>query len=163
MLHSAFSPDLATHEERRSLLIFKTEREIAAYVDRLDLGDGAVLTDTAYAYSVVMSSAHHGSSSSPRTAISPVPWPIPPGTGSNIYSSPLRNSATLMHCRPMAGLYETAPGIATVVQTFEGAFFGTGGCIESTDPRPEHHQPCSVVRVRLRMTSNVCGNRGPTS
>ena len=33
-------PDLATHEERRSLLIFHTERQIAAYIDYLDPGDG---------------------------------------------------------------------------------------------------------------------------
>lgn len=40
MLHSAISPHLATHEEPRSLLIFQIERQIAAYVDNLNPGDG---------------------------------------------------------------------------------------------------------------------------
>ena len=74
MLRSMFSPDLATLEERRSLLIFQTEREIAAYVDRLDLGDG----DRAHRHRVCIFRGHGectttGSSSSPRTATSPVP------------------------------------------------------------------------------------------
>ena len=56
MLRSTFFPDVASNEERRSLKIFQTEREIATYIDALDLGEGEIITDTAYAYSVVMAS-----------------------------------------------------------------------------------------------------------
>jgi hypothetical protein len=125
MLHSVFSPDLATHEERRSLLIFQTEREIAAYVDRLDLGDGAVLTDTAYAYSVVMASAHPRQFviTSDRDFAGAVADPAGHRVQYLLVPAPELGHADALQAR-WPGLYENGAGIATVVQTFEGAYFG---------------------------------------
>ena len=56
MLRSTFYPRQASKEERKSLRIFQTERQISRYIDGLDLPRGSVLTDTAYAYSVVLAS-----------------------------------------------------------------------------------------------------------
>lgn len=125
MLRSVFSPDLATHEERRSLLIFQTEREIAAYVDRLDLGDGAVLTDTAYAYSVVMASAQPRQFviTSDRDFAGAVADPAGHRVQYLLVPAPELGHADALQAR-WPGLYENGAGIATVVQTFEGAYFG---------------------------------------
>jgi hypothetical protein len=125
MLHSAISPASASHEERRSLLIFKTEREIAAYLDRLDPGEGTVLADTAYAYSVVMSSAH------PRQFVitSDLDFPAavadPAGHGVRylLVPAPELGRADALRAR-WPTLYEDGAGIATLVRTFNGAYFG---------------------------------------
>lgn len=57
MLRATFYPHDASKEDRRSLRIFQTEREIAGYIDGLHPGTGSVLTDTAYAYPVVLASS----------------------------------------------------------------------------------------------------------
>lgn len=124
-MHSALSPDLATHEERRSLLIVHTERQIAAYIDYLDPGDGTVLTDTAYAYSVVMASTR------PRqfviTSDLDFTGAVADPTGHRVkyllVPAPELGAADALQTR-WPGLYQDGAGIGTLVRTFPGAFFG---------------------------------------
>jgi hypothetical protein len=126
MLHSTFSPQQATFEECRSLLIFHTEREIAAYVDRLDPGEGSVLTDTAYAYSVVMAS-HRPTQfviTSDRDFAGAVADPAGHGVRYLLVPAPELGHADALQAR-WPGLYENGAGIATPVRTFEGAYFGS--------------------------------------
>jgi hypothetical protein len=126
MLHSTFSPQQATFEERRSLLIFQTEREIAAYVDRLDPGEGSVLTDTAYAYSVVMASSRPTQFviTSDRDFAGAVADPAGHGVRYLLVPAPELGHADALQAR-WPGLYENGAGIATPVRTFEGAYFGS--------------------------------------
>jgi hypothetical protein len=126
MLHSTFSPQQATFEERRSLLIFHTEREIAAYVDRLDPGEGSVLTDTAYAYSVVMASRRPTQFviTSDRDFAGAVADPAGHGVRYLLVPAPELGHADALQAR-WPGLYENGAGIATPVRTFEGAYFGS--------------------------------------
>jgi hypothetical protein len=126
MLHSTFSPRQATFEERRSLLIFQTEREIAAYVDRLDPGEGSVLTDTAYAYSVVMASSRPTQFviTSDRDFAGAVSDPAGHGVRYMLVPAPELGHADALQAR-WPGLYENGAGIATPVRTFEGAYFGS--------------------------------------
>ena len=126
MLHSTFSPQQATFEERRSLLIFHTEREIAAYVDRLDPGEGSVLTDTAYAYSVVMASSRPTQFviTSDRDFAGAVADPAGHGVRYLLVPAPELGHADALQAR-WPGLYENGAGIASPVRTFEGAYFGS--------------------------------------
>ena len=126
MLHSTFSPQQATFEERRSLLIFHTEREIAAYVDRLDPGEGSVLTDTAYAYSVVMASRRPTQFviTSDRDFAGAVADPAGHGVRYLLVPAPELGHADALQAR-WPGLYENGAGIASPVRTFEGAYFGS--------------------------------------
>jgi Dolichyl-phosphate-mannose-protein mannosyltransferase len=126
MLHSTFSPQQATFEERRSLLIFQTEREIAAYVDRLNPGDGTVLTDTAYAYSVVMASSRPTQFviTSDRDFAGAVADPAGHGVRYLLVPAPELGHADALQAR-WPGLYDNGAGIATPVRTFEGAYFGS--------------------------------------
>jgi hypothetical protein len=126
MLHSTFSPRQATFEERRSLLIFHTEREIAAYVDRLDPGEGSVLTDTAYAYSVVMASSKPTQFviTSDRDFAGAVADPAGHHVRYLLVPAPELGHADALQAR-WPGLYENGAGIATPVRTFEGAYFGS--------------------------------------
>jgi len=123
MLHSAISPDLATHEEQRSLLIFQTERQIAAYIDTLNPGDGTVLTDTAYAYSVVMTSSrpHQFVITSDLDFAGAVADPAGHRVKYLLVAS-LGAADALKVQWP--DLYDNGGGISTLVQTFSGAFFG---------------------------------------
>jgi len=125
MLHSAISPDLATHEEQRSLLIFHTERQIAAYIDNLNPGDGTVLTDTAYAYSVVMASSrpHQFVITSDLDFAGAVADPAGHGVKYLLVPAPNLGPADALKVR-WPGLYDNGGGISTLVQTFSGAFFG---------------------------------------
>jgi hypothetical protein len=124
-LHSAISPALATNEERRSLLIFQTEREVAAQIDQLDLGDGAVLTDTAYAYSVVMASKRPKQFviTSDLDFAGAVADPAGHGVRYLLVPAPELGHADALQAR-WPGLYENGAGIAEEVRTFSGAFFG---------------------------------------
>jgi hypothetical protein len=125
MLHSAISPEQATAEERRSLLIYRTEREIAGYIDRLNAGEGTVLADTAYAYSVVMASRDPKQFvvTSDLDFAGAVTDPRGHGVRYLLVPAPeLGHSDALQGQWP--GLYADGAGIATLEQTFDGAFFG---------------------------------------
>jgi hypothetical protein len=125
MLRSAILPASASHEDRRSLLIFQTEREISAFIDRLDPGEGAVLTDTAYAYAVVLSSK------SPKQFVvtSDLDFPgavaDPSGHGVKylLVPAPELGRADALRAR-WPTLYQDGAGISTLVWTFNGAYFG---------------------------------------
>jgi len=45
-------------DQRRLAAAFSTEREIAAYLDRMQLPDGSVLADPVYAFSIIVASRH---------------------------------------------------------------------------------------------------------
>lgn len=126
MLHSTFFPQQATFEERRSLLIFRTEREIADYLDRLDPGEGTVLTDTAYSYSVVMASRRPTQFviTSDRDFAGAVADPAGHGVRYLLVPAPELGHADALQAR-WPGLYDSGAGIATPVRTFEGAYFGS--------------------------------------
>jgi hypothetical protein len=125
MLHSAFSPNLATFEERRSLLIFQTERQVADYIDSLDSGDGTVLADTAYAYSVVMCSRHTRRFviTSDLDFAAAVADPAGHGVRYLLVPAPELGRADALRAR-YPTLYSDGAGISTLVRTFNGAFFG---------------------------------------
>lgn len=53
---AAVAPSKANAQDRQHLQIYRTEGEVAAYIDRLDLPTGAVLTDSAYAFPVLLAS-----------------------------------------------------------------------------------------------------------
>lgn len=125
MLRSVFFPGLASHEEQRSLLIFKTERAVAAYIDSLDPGSSTVLTDTAYAYSIVMSSRHPGQFviTSDLDFQAAVADPAGHGVKYLLVPAPeLGPADALGHYWP--GLYATGAGIATQEKLFPGEYFG---------------------------------------
>ncbi|PID53692.1 MAG: ABC transporter [Micrococcales bacterium] len=58
MLKSWLNPAAANPQDHAARQLFTTEREIAGYLDDLNLPEGSVLTDTAYSYSVVLASRH---------------------------------------------------------------------------------------------------------
>jgi 4-amino-4-deoxy-L-arabinose transferase-like glycosyltransferase len=45
-------------DERKQAATFSTEREIAGYLDRLNLPDGSILADPVYAFSIIVASQH---------------------------------------------------------------------------------------------------------
>ncbi|WP_395725764.1 phospholipid carrier-dependent glycosyltransferase [Nakamurella sp.] len=125
MLRSVFYPDLASHEEQRSLLIFKTERQVAEYIDSLDPGESSVLTDTAYAYSIVMASRRPTQFviTSDLDFQGAVADPAGHGVKYLLVPAPELGPADAVgHHWP--GLFQNGAGIATEVQHFQGAFYG---------------------------------------
>jgi hypothetical protein len=125
MLHSAISPALATNEERRSLLIYHTESEIAAYIDHLNPGDASVLADTAYAYSVVMSSKHPKQFiiTSDLDFAGAVSDPSGHRVMYLLVPAPELGHADALRAR-WPTLYQDGAGISSQVHAFRGAFFG---------------------------------------
>jgi hypothetical protein len=165
MLHSAISPDLATDEERRSLLIFQTERQIAAYIDNLDPGDGAVLTDTAYAYSVVMASTR------PRQFVitsdldfaGAVADPTGHGVKYLLVPAPELGRADGLQIQ-WPGLYQTGAGHRRPGADLPGRLLrrlaAVPGQLKSArSRRAAGRQPAAWART----TASVNGNCGPTS
>ena len=69
--------------ERRIAATFSTEREIAAYLDGLDLPPSSVITDTVYGFAVVAASGKPERSSFRRTRTSPNCSTIRPPTASS--------------------------------------------------------------------------------
>lgn len=125
MLRSLLMPNLASHEDKKSLLIFQTERSIAADLDRLNLPDGSVLTDTAYAYSVVLASER------PRqfviTSDLDFVGAVADPTGHHVQYLlvPGRNLGPADALRRhWPSLYDNGAGLSTLVRTYRGAFFG---------------------------------------
>lgn len=57
ILSDVFTPDRPGND-LRLLQMFQVERSIATYLDQLRPGDGTVLADSAYAFPIIMSSAH---------------------------------------------------------------------------------------------------------
>ena len=125
MLRSVFFPTLASHEDRRSLLIFTTERSVAAYLDSLHLPPGSIVTDTAYAYSIVLASRY------PKqfviTSDRDFPYAVEDPTGHHVQymlvpSPGLGPADALQHQWP--GLYENGSRVGTLVKEWKGAFYG---------------------------------------
>lgn len=125
MLRSVFFPDLASHEEQRSLLIFRTEREVADYIDTLDPGDASVLTDTAYAYSIVMASRRPTQFviTSDLDFEGAVADPAGHGIKYLLVPAPELGPADALG-QQWPGLFKDGAGIASPVQLFQGAFYG---------------------------------------
>jgi hypothetical protein len=131
MLRATFRPKLASPEERESLRIFQAEREIAAELDReiaadldrLTLGEGTVLTDTAYAYPIVLGSARPTqfvitSDFDFRDAVAD-----PSGHGIRYVLVPERAESDALR-RQWPTLYEDGAGIAVLVKKWPGAYLG---------------------------------------
>jgi hypothetical protein len=125
MLRSTFHPATAGNEEKRSLLIFQTEREIAGYVDGLDLGESTVLTDAAYAYPVVLSSERPRVFviTSDRDFKAAVADPAGHGIRYLLVPAPDLGAADALR-RQWPDLYENGDRIATLVRQWNGLYYG---------------------------------------
>lgn len=125
MLRSTFYPKLANHEERRSLFIFQTERQIAAYLDALRPPDGSVLADTAYAYSVVLASRNPKQFviTSDRDFQSAVADPTGHHVQYLLVPAPNLGPADALN-RHWPGLYGSGSRVGILVKEWHGAYFG---------------------------------------
>jgi hypothetical protein len=125
MMRSTFFPAAASVEDRKSLLIYHTERQIAAEIDAMHPAEGTVLSDTAYAYSVVLASSdpRRFVVTSDRDFDASVADPSGHGIRYLLVPSPnLGPSDGLQHHWP--GLFENGGGVGTLVKEWRGQFFG---------------------------------------
>jgi hypothetical protein len=125
MLRSTFFPDAASAEDRKSLLIYHTERQIAAEIDAMRLGEGSVLADTAYAYSVVLASSNSRQFvvTSDRDFDPSVADPSGHRIRYMLVPSPNLGPADgLQHHWP--GLYQDGGRVGRLVKEWRGQFYG---------------------------------------
>lgn len=123
MMVSLFRPDKASKEDRKSLLLFHNERQISADIDRMNLPDGSVLTDTAYAYSVVLASKR------PKTYVVTSDRDFEAAV-----NDPVRHHIRYLLVsnfaiadalqRKWPTLYDDGGGVATLVKTYTGVSYG---------------------------------------
>jgi hypothetical protein len=126
-LRSVFLPELASTEDKKSLRIFETERSIADYIASLDSGEGTVITDTAYAYSVILAA----STADPRQFVitsdldfdDAVADPRSHGITYMLVPSPNLGPADALG-KQWPGLYDDGGGIGVLVKEWTGAFYG---------------------------------------
>ena len=133
---AAVSPGLANEEDRRHLAIFQTEQQIAATLDAMHLPDSSVLTDSAFAFPILLATRH------PRQFVI---------TSDRDFKPILRDPAAahlryllvpqpekapsdaLEHAHP--GLYETGAGVGRTVMSWHGASdSGDWRLLRVTDP-----------------------------
>jgi hypothetical protein len=112
-------PDSVTERkalEHRIAASFSTEREIAEYLERLNLAESSVITDTVYGFAIIAASQH------PKTFVVPSDPDF-----TNLLNSPADNGIEYLLAVPPAGrgksdalniryptLYETGADIATL-------------------------------------------------
>lgn len=102
--------------EHRIAATFETEREIAAYLDRLDLPESSVITDTVYGFAIVAASER------PKTFVVPSDQDF-----TTLLNSPAENGIEYLLAVPMEGrgvadalnlryptLYDTGADVATL-------------------------------------------------
>lgn len=118
---AAVAPSRATSEDRRGLLMFQTERQIADQLDAMHLPEGSVLTDSAFAFPVLLATQH------PRQFVITSDRDFQPAladpTGHQVryllVPEPAKApSDALERARP--GLYENGAGITAQVAQWKG-------------------------------------------
>ena len=118
---AAVSPGLANDEDRRHLLINQTEQQVAADLDAMRLPDSTVLTDSAFAFPIVLASTHATQFIITSDTDFQPTVTDPAGHQVRYLLVPEPDKApsdALQRAHP--GLYEKGGGIATVVRTWRG-------------------------------------------
>jgi hypothetical protein len=123
MLHAALFPGSSSPVVKASLTDFVTERHIAAYLDEMHLRAGSVLTDSAYAYSVVLASdnPHQFVLTSDLDFMASVGDPTTHHV-TYLLVPALGPADALQHRWP--GLYANGGGIGVLVKQWKGTLFG---------------------------------------
>ena len=132
---AAVAPSRATAEDRRHLLIFQTERQVADYLDRLNPGPGTVLTDSAFAFPVLLASRRPRQFviTSDRDFQPSVAAPRERGIRYLLVPEPAKAPSDALE-RAWPGLYESGAGIARLVAQWKGTSFNGDWRLLRVDP-----------------------------
>jgi len=104
-------------DERRQAATFSTEREIAAYLDRMDLPDSSILADPVYAFSIIVASRH------PRMFVVP----------SDPDFVAVLNDPTASHIRYMLAVPNKGRGTSDALNLRYPTLYETGGDVATLE------------------------------